>query len=126
MIYLLPPPIPQSSLTAQLEYKLPSLLATGRVKLVVIDSIAALFRAEFGVQQAVQRAQLLQACGSRLQQLSVTYGAAVVCINQVYTMKQCTSTVASLGGIHMCSALRHLQICLTKCLAIVCSIFVTE
>ena len=78
-------PLPQSSLTAQLEYKLPSLLASGRVKLVVIDSIAALFRAEFGVHQAVQRAQLLQACGSRLQQLSETYETAVVCINQVYT-----------------------------------------
>jgi DNA-repair protein XRCC3 len=72
-----------SSLTAQLEYRLPSLLATGRVKLMVIDSIAALFRSEYGVQQVVQRAQVLQACGSRLQHLSETYGVAVVCVNQV-------------------------------------------
>ena len=76
-------PPSQSSLSVQLEYKLPSLLATGRVRLVVVDSIAALFRAEFGVGQAVQRAQLLQACGARLHHLSESYGAAVVCVNQV-------------------------------------------
>ena len=73
----------QSALTAQLEYKLPSLLATGRVGVVVIDSIAALFRAEFGVGQIVQRARILQACGGQLQRLSSHYGVAVVCINQV-------------------------------------------
>lgn len=75
----------QSSLCAQLDFKLPSLLATGRVRLVVIDSIAALFRVEFGLNQAVHRAQLLQACGAQLQRLSESYGVAIVCINQVCT-----------------------------------------
>ena len=55
---------------------------------MVIDSIAALFRSEYGVQQVVQRAQVLQACGSRLQHLSETYGVAVVCVNQVYISEQ--------------------------------------
>ena len=56
----------------------------------MVDSIAALFRAEFGVGQAVQRAQLLQACGAQLHRLSESYGAAVVCVNQVL----CTAGVA--------------------------------
>ena len=88
----------QSSLCAQLDFKLPSLLATGRVRLVVIDSIAALFRVEFGLNQAVHRAQLLQACGAQLQQLSESYGVAVVCINQVHT-GTCSTQHASRRGL---------------------------
>lgn len=76
----------QSSLCAQLEFKLPSLLATGRVRLVVIDSIAALFRVEFGLNQAAQRAQLLRVCGAQLKRLSESYGVAVVCVNQVHNI----------------------------------------
>ena len=75
----------QSSLTAQLEYKLPALLSTGRVGVVIIDSIAALFRAEYGAGQAAQRAAVLQTCGARLHHLSASYGVAVVCVNQVLT-----------------------------------------
>ena len=91
-ISLLSPDIHQSSLTAQLEYKLPTLLATGRVGVIVIDSIAALFRAEFGVEQAVQRAQILQECGAQLQRLSHSYGVAVICVNQVHVYT-CTCTM---------------------------------
>ena len=76
-------PLPQSSLTAQLEYKLPALLATGRVGVVIVDSIAALFRAEFGAGQVAQRARVLQTCGARLHRLCTSHGLAVVCINQV-------------------------------------------
>lgn len=80
------PSIPpcQSSLSAQLEYKLPNLLTMGRVRLVVIDSIAALFRVEFGVDQAAQRAYLLQACAAQMHRLSEKYGTAFVCVNQVH------------------------------------------
>ena len=73
----------QSSLSVQLEYKLPSLLSQQSVKLIVIDSLAALFRVEFTVGQAAQRAQLLRAFGAQLRRLSDEYGAAVVCVNQV-------------------------------------------
>lgn len=51
---------------------------------MVIDSIAALFRVEFGINQAAQRAKLLQACGAQLQCLSESYDVAVVCVNQVH------------------------------------------
>ena len=87
-IYQQPSSIPcsptiQSALSIQLEYKLPSLLEQGRVKLVVLDSIAALFRAEFGIGQTSHRAELLRAFGAQLWRLSEVYGAAVVCVNQV-------------------------------------------
>ena len=73
----------QSSLSVQLEYKLPSLLSQQSVKLIIIDSLAALFRIEFTAGQAAQRAQLLRAFGAQLRRLSNEYGAAVVCVNQV-------------------------------------------
>ena len=66
-----------------MQYKLPSLLTQHSVKLVVVDSIAALFRVEFSKGEAVQRAQLLRAFGSQLRKLSNDFGAAVVCVNQV-------------------------------------------
>lgn len=81
---LMPPPPTQSSLSALLEFKLPSLLKQHTsVRLVVIDSLAALFRVEFSGSQARQRAQLLRAFGSQLQQMSSRHSLAIVCCNQV-------------------------------------------
>ena len=55
------------------------------MRLVVVDSIAALFRAEFGPHQLTHRSELLRAFGAQLHRLSDRYSAAVVCINQVHT-----------------------------------------
>ena len=69
----------------QLQYKLPSLLSQhSSVRLVVVDSIAALFRAEFTSGQAAERAYLLRAFGAQLRRISDQFCAAVVCVNQVY------------------------------------------
>ena len=68
-----------------MQYKLPSLLTQHKIKLVVIDSIAALFRVEFTESQAVQRAQLLRAFGAQLRKISKDFSVAVVCVNQVRT-----------------------------------------
>ena len=76
----------QSSLSIQLQYKLPSLLTQQRVKLVVVDSMAALFRVEFSGAQASQRAQLLRSFGAQLRKLSDSFSTAVVCVNQVDSM----------------------------------------
>ena len=73
----------QSSLSIQLQYKLPALLTKQTVKLVVVDSLAALFRVEFTADQAAQRAHLLRAFGAQLRRLSVEHNAAIVCVNQV-------------------------------------------
>ena len=73
----------QSSLSVQLQYKLPSLLTQQAVRLVVVDSLAALFRVEFTAGQAAARAHLLRAFGAQLRRLSDEHSAAIVCVNQV-------------------------------------------
>ena len=76
--------------------RIPFLLAkTGNVRLIVIDSIAALFRAEPGLPprataphsrraaEAVARSQRVAAMGQTLKALADAHGLAVVCSNQV-------------------------------------------
>lgn len=54
--------------------------------MVVIDSIAALFRAEYGIDQTIQRAVILQTCAAQLKYLSWNYNVAIVCVNQVHIL----------------------------------------
>lgn len=72
-----------SALNVLLNFKLPSLLAEKCIRLVVIDSLAALFRVEFSHEQISERAQLLHCVGSQLRGFADQYGVAVVCVNQV-------------------------------------------
>ncbi|XP_077179904.1 DNA repair protein XRCC3 isoform X2 [Paroedura picta] len=66
--------------------KISALLARGMVRLVVIDSIAALFRCEFAAKDSVLKAKYLQTFGAKLHQLSSVFRTPVVCINQVTDM----------------------------------------
>ncbi|KFQ68756.1 DNA repair protein XRCC3 [Phaethon lepturus] len=59
------------------------LLTRGMVRLVVIDSIAALFRCEFGVSDSVMKARYLQTFGAQLHSLSTRFRTPIMCINQV-------------------------------------------
>ncbi|KAM9291815.1 DNA repair protein XRCC3 isoform 3-T5 [Morus bassanus] len=59
------------------------LLTRGMVRLVVIDSIAALFRCEFGVSDSVTKARYLQTFGAQLHSLSTRFRTPIICINQV-------------------------------------------
>ncbi|XP_042331838.1 DNA repair protein XRCC3 isoform X2 [Sceloporus undulatus] len=59
------------------------LLSRGMVRLVIVDSIAALFRCEFGAKDSVLKAKYLQMFGAKLHQLSSKFQIPVVCINQV-------------------------------------------
>ncbi|NXF97349.1 XRCC3 protein, partial [Eubucco bourcierii] len=61
------------------------LLTRGMVRLVVIDSIAALFRCEFGVSDSVTKAQYLQTFGAQLHSLSTKFRTPIMCINQNWT-----------------------------------------
>ena len=63
--------------------RLPLLLKQGDVKLLVIDSIAALFRVEFDQNELAKRAQMLAKFGSQLHKLSHKYGVCIICVNQV-------------------------------------------
>ncbi|KFV00888.1 DNA repair protein XRCC3 [Pterocles gutturalis] len=62
------------------------LLTRGMVRLVVIDSIAALFRCEFGASDSVMKAQYLQTFGAQLHSLSTRFRTPIMCINQKSVM----------------------------------------
>lgn len=51
--------------------------------MVVIDSIAALFRCEFGASDSVTKARYLQTFGAQLHSLSTRFRTPIMCINQV-------------------------------------------
>ena len=63
--------------------RVPFLINRSGIKLVIIDSIAALFRVEFTVRETSQRAKALRSFGAQLHNLTSQYGIAVVCVNQV-------------------------------------------
>ncbi|KAK0130755.1 DNA repair protein XRCC3 [Merluccius polli] len=63
--------------------KAPVLLAQGRVRLLVVDSVAALFRSEFQADQGLERSRHLMAFASALHKLSSTYQLPIFCVNQV-------------------------------------------
>ncbi|KAH0620333.1 hypothetical protein JD844_020632 [Phrynosoma platyrhinos] len=64
------------------------LLSRGMVRLVIVDSIAALFRCEFGAKDSVLKAKYLQVFGAKLHQLSSKFQIPIVCINQVSCIAQ--------------------------------------
>ncbi|XP_038607308.1 DNA repair protein XRCC3 [Tachyglossus aculeatus] len=74
--------------------RVPILLARGLARLVIIDSIAALFRCEFGARDSVGRAKCLQTLGAKLHRLSAEFDSPVLCINQV------TDTLDERGTAH--------------------------
>ena len=66
-----------------LKKKAPLLLSQGRVGLIVLDSIAAIFRSDFGPQHLKERAKHLTSIGAQLHDLSNKYNAPIICVNQV-------------------------------------------
>ncbi|XP_041660945.1 DNA repair protein XRCC3 isoform X2 [Cheilinus undulatus] len=63
--------------------RVPLLLTRGLVRLVVIDSVAALFRSEFQASDWLERNRQLISFSSKLHQLSQEYDIPVLCVNQV-------------------------------------------
>ena len=66
-----------------IDQRLPLLLAKGLVKLIVVDSLAALFRSEFEPGEMFSRAKQLQRFGGKLHYLSSQHNVPVICVNQV-------------------------------------------
>ncbi|RDD42514.1 DNA repair protein XRCC3 [Trichoplax sp. H2] len=66
-----------------MENTLPRLLSRGEVRLVIIDSIAALFRSEFDIKEAAQRATQLHKFGRQLLRYGSIYDTGFICVNQV-------------------------------------------
>ncbi|NXP62637.1 XRCC3 protein, partial [Chloropsis cyanopogon] len=67
--------------------RLSLLLARGMARLVVIDSMAALFRCEFGPAESALKARYLQTFGAQLHSLSTRFRTPIMCINQIFHMK---------------------------------------
>lgn len=70
-------------LQACLERKLPIFVSLHNVKLLIIDSIAALFRSQFSSSEAVQRSKKLNVLGHILHKLNGDFGIVTVCVNQI-------------------------------------------
>ncbi|XP_023808640.1 DNA repair protein XRCC3 isoform X3 [Oryzias latipes] len=77
------PPGLQDSLQVCLSRRAPVLLAAGLVRLIVVDSVAALFRSEFQAEDWMERNKQLLTFSSMLHQLSQEFTTPVLCINQV-------------------------------------------
>ncbi|KAE8586821.1 hypothetical protein XENTR_v10021773 [Xenopus tropicalis] len=71
------------TLTECITKKVPVLLLRGSIRLVIIDSIAALFRCEFAAKDAAIKAKHLQTLGAKLHSMSSRFLTPVLCINQV-------------------------------------------
>ncbi|XP_038161270.1 DNA repair protein XRCC3 [Cyprinodon tularosa] len=71
------------SLQVCLSRRAPLLLAQGRVRLIVVDSVAALFRCEFQADDWLERNKQLLCFSSMLHKLSQDFTTPVLCINQV-------------------------------------------
>jgi len=83
-----------------LEYKLPSLMDQHDIKLIIVDSVAALFRADYVPSQQASKAKLLRTIGAKLVNLSWKYSAAVVCVNQVSSDEHCSECWDQLFRYH--------------------------
>jgi DNA-repair protein XRCC3 len=73
----------QGALQACVSQRVPILLSRGLVRLVVVDSVAALFRSEFQADEGIERARHMLAFAATLHRLSHNYSTPVLCINQV-------------------------------------------
>ncbi|XP_024912546.1 DNA repair protein XRCC3 isoform X2 [Cynoglossus semilaevis] len=71
------------SLQACLSRRVPLLLARGLVRLVVLDSVAALFRSQFQADDWLERNRQILRLGAKLQQLTSDFNSVVLVINQV-------------------------------------------
>ncbi|XKL64366.1 hypothetical protein PGB90_004452 [Kerria lacca] len=63
--------------------RFPSLLKTNTIGLLIIDSITAIFRADYTVSEGIQRTKDLRSIGCQLHSLSRKYDLCVLCVNQV-------------------------------------------
>lgn len=63
--------------------RVPLLLTRGKARLLVVDSVAALFRSEFQASDWLERNKQLISFSSKLHHLSQEYNIPVLCVNQV-------------------------------------------
>ncbi|XP_014258936.1 DNA repair protein XRCC3 [Cimex lectularius] len=77
--------------------RLPHVLKTLSIGLIVIDSITAVFRAEYGSDDLVARSKELKIIGSELHNLSRKFNVTILCVNQVADSLENNEVVPALG-----------------------------
>lgn len=70
-----------------LYHRLPQMLKRIRVGIIIIDSIAAVFRGDYNINESIVRAKDLRDIGLQLHKLSSYFGTAILCVNQVILYK---------------------------------------
>ncbi|CAL1571226.1 unnamed protein product [Knipowitschia caucasica] len=83
------------SLIGCLSRRVPVLVSRGLVRLLVVDSIAALFRTEFEASDWLNRHHQLLAVSSELQRISRQLHTAVLCINQAVDLMEQDHSLSS-------------------------------
>jgi len=80
----------QDEMLTVMSQKVSTLLAAGKIRLLIIDSVAGLFRGSDDVTSLasaadyfMRRSKKLSSVGSLLHRVSALYGAVVVAVNQV-------------------------------------------
>lgn len=66
---------------------LPKALLHRSIKLIIIDSIAAVFRGEYTLSEAPRRSRDLRDITFHLHELSIEHGLWIICVNQVIPFK---------------------------------------
>ncbi|ETE64426.1 DNA repair protein XRCC3, partial [Ophiophagus hannah] len=94
--------------------RLSLLLSRGMVRLIIIDSIAALFRCEFSATDSLPKAKYLQRFGAKLHRLSCRFHTPIICINQALCFSCSARTVVPALGITWSNQLlMRLMVCRT-------------
>ena len=60
-------------------------------RLLVIDSIAAIYRSEFSRDQGIAKARSLIQIGGKLHRLSHLHNLPIICVNQVRVVLSCVN-----------------------------------
>lgn len=79
------------SLNSCIHQKLPHLLSSGSVKLVIVDSVAAVFRCDYELKDMYKRSKHMASLAASLHRISSKYCLPIVCVNQV------TDSMQSIG-----------------------------
>ncbi|GAB1601307.1 DNA repair protein XRCC3-like isoform X1, partial [Argonauta hians] len=85
------------NLVVCLERKIPFLMKKKKIQLIILDSIAALFRSEYSLEDSLQRAKHLSGIAKQLHQLNTLHNIPVICVNQITASVKSNSNIPSLG-----------------------------
>ncbi|XP_014272363.1 DNA repair protein XRCC3 [Halyomorpha halys] len=98
-----------------LYHRLPQMLKRIRVGIIIIDSIAAVFRGDYNINESIVRAKDLRDIGLQLHKLSRYFGAAILCVNQVTDALDTGKTLPCLGLAWANLVTTKLQVRLSPC-----------